>query len=361
MKQLRPAAAGSAQDRDASAPSAGQTADKPETILVYVGLDLVGDALIKLPVLRALRKAFPDARITWLAGKGKTAYAHQLKPLAAGLIDEVIEEADIGRRWSEILGRPLANRRFDLILDTQRRLVTSLVLRRIRHRRFVSGCARYLLSSVRPPPMRWLFYRKPPAMVDQMLELVALAHAGALDAPLDIGGAPSLPEPVRREAARRLPEGPAYVAMAPGAGDRSKCWPLERFVELGRRLASGGLVPVYVLGPEEAEWLEPLRHAVPGARVPLQDGAPAGETGPLLTMALGARCRVCVANDSGGGHMLAASGTPLVSLFGPTSPAKFAPRVPRLTVIEAARFGSRDMTAIPVEAVEAAIAAALER
>ena len=131
-------------------PAPGPRGD-PETILVYVGLDRIGDGLMKLPFVRALRTAYPRARITWLAGKGRTAFADTLKPLVDGLIDEVIEEAGIGSAWSELLVRPLNGRRFDLVLDTQRRLVTSLVLRRIAHGRFISGCAGYLLSDVRPP------------------------------------------------------------------------------------------------------------------------------------------------------------------------------------------------------------------
>ena len=51
------------------------------------------------------------------------------------------------------------------------------------------------------------------------------------------------------------------------------------------------------------------------------------------------------------------SGTPLVLLFGPTSSAKFAPCVARLTIIDAARYGGREMDAIPVEAVETAVQA----
>ena len=42
------------------------------TVLVYVGLDLIGDGLIKLPFVRALRRAYPDAHLTWLAGKRRT-------------------------------------------------------------------------------------------------------------------------------------------------------------------------------------------------------------------------------------------------------------------------------------------------
>ncbi len=331
--------------------------DRPETILVYVGLDLIGDGLTKLPFVRALRNAFPDSRITWLAGKGKTAYASTLRPLVDGLIDEVIEEAAIGRRLGEALGRPLPDRHFDLILDTQRRPVTTLILRRIHHRRFISGCAGYLLSDVRPPGTNPFTCRKPPALIDQMLELVALARGGRPDTPIDSSGGVALPDAVRAEAARLLPEGTAYVALAPGAGDRRKCWPLDRFMALGRRLTARRLVPVFILGPDDAEWLGPLREAVPEARFPLAESPRAAEMAPLLTLALAERCLACVANDSGAGHLLAAVDTPLVSLFGPTSPEKFAPRNVRLTVIEASTYGGREMSAIPVEAVEEAILA----
>ncbi len=56
----------------------------PDSVLVYVGGDLVGDGVMKLPFLRALRHACPKARITWMAGKYKSAYAHELAPLVAG-------------------------------------------------------------------------------------------------------------------------------------------------------------------------------------------------------------------------------------------------------------------------------------
>jgi ADP-heptose:LPS heptosyltransferase len=50
--------------------------------------------------------------------------------------------------------------------------------------------------------------------------------------------------------------------------------------------------------------------------------------------------------------MLAAGDTPLVSLFGPTAPEKFAPTARRLTVLRAQDFAGATMDAIPVEAVE---------
>src|SRR5258708_12646114 len=97
-------------------------------ILVYPGLERLGEGVMKLPVVGALRRRWPEARITWLAGKGTTVYAHALAPLVAGALDEIIEDAGIGSRKSELLRRPLPDRRFDLVLDTQRRVPPTLLL-----------------------------------------------------------------------------------------------------------------------------------------------------------------------------------------------------------------------------------------
>jgi len=320
----------------------------PATILVYVGLDLIGDGLMKLPFLRALRAAFPAARVTWLAGKGRTVFGAALKSIASGLIDEVIEDAGIGARAGELLGpRPLGGRRFDLVIDTQRRVLTTLILRRIPHDLFVSGAAGFLLSDRRPPRP----HRKPAAMVRQLLDLVELASGRPA-----VSGAPLALDPAAvAAAAALLPAGPRYVALAPGAGGRHKCWPLDRYVALATRLGATGLTPVFVLGPGEGEWA-PACGAVAGAILPLQRAAEAGTSlTPDLTIALARRCAAGIANDSGAGHLLAAADLPLVSLFGPTAPAKFAPMTVRLTVLRAQDFGGETMEAIPPDAVERAL------
>ena len=77
----------------------------PNNVLVYVGFDRIGDGLLKLPFVRGLRMAFPEARITWLAGKEDSVYAGVLADLAEGQIDEVIEYAGIGVGPSELLRR----------------------------------------------------------------------------------------------------------------------------------------------------------------------------------------------------------------------------------------------------------------
>ena len=112
-----------------------------------------------------------------------------------------------------------------------------------------------------------------------------------------------------------------------------------------------------LLGPAEQEWYAALQAALPHALFPLQDEriAAAIVASPLYTMALGQRLAVAVANDSGTGHLLAASGCAMVSLFGPSAAGKFAPAARRLEVVAAQRFGADEMTAIPLAAVTDAV------
>jgi len=318
-------------------------------ILAYSGLELIGDGVMKLPFVRALRQRWPEARITWLAGKGRTVYAHELAPLTEPLLDEIIEAAGIGSRAAELLRRPLPGRRFDLVIDTQRRVLTTLILRRLRSRCFVSGAANFLLSDKRPPRG----YERPARLIDQLLDLVLVAGGTRVAPDFDLALGP----PWRDAAAMALPPGPVYVGLAPGAGGAHKRWPRDRFVALAETQAQQGRSVAVLLGPDERDWIEPLRDALPSALFPLQD--PRIDAGvaasPLFTMAAGDRLAVAVANDSGTGHLLAASGCPLVSLFGPTPAAKFAPAARRLVLIEAQRFGGSEMTDIPIAAVSDAV------
>lgn len=303
---------------------------------VYVDLDLVGDAFIKLPFLRALRQARPEAELIWIAGRGQTAYAHALAPLAAGLLDRTIEQCGVGRGLAAALGPG----RLDLLLDTQSHVGTTLALRRLWPRRFVSQAAGYWLSDRRPR----LGYRKPRRLIARLLDLLEVA-IGPAPAP---SGAPALPAEALARAAALLPRGPRYVAQVIGAGDRAKMWPPARHVELARALAAAGCAPVLIAGPAEADILPDLRAALPEARFALQEAGPAG---PELTVALGSRCVAAVAGDCGGGHMLASSGVPMLTLFGPTDPAKFAPWGGRIRILRAQDFGGSAMTDIPLQPV----------
>lgn len=319
--------------------------DTPAPVAVLSYGEAIGDALYKIPFARALRGAFPDRRIVWIT-TNRTMYAGVLKPIMAGLIDEIHDSSGFGAHPSQLL-RPLppfARGRFSAVIDTQSVVWRALLARRLRHEVFVSPAARFLLSERRPPPG----YRKPRHMVDRLLDLLELASGKR---PVIERGI-ELPADLQAAAATLLPPGPTYVALAPGAGKRIKCWPLERFAETGRIMAERGRVPVYILGPDELEWLPMLRETVPGALFPEQERAVWGDRfTPLRTMAIVRRCAAALANDSGVSHMFGAADIPLLTLFGPTDAEKFRPKVTRGSVLTAQQFGGEAMDAIPVAPV----------
>jgi ADP-heptose:LPS heptosyltransferase len=323
------------------------------SILVYITSDAdnaLGENVLKLPLLLALCEAFPDAEITWVPGTSGAFYLRgQLAPLVGGRIAEFITDLAIPTdpRRTLVMRHPILKRRFDLIVDTQRYLGRTVFLRRIPHRRFISGTWRYVWSDARPPrplPLR------PPLLVDKLLGLAAAA-AGR---PVAVANPIPLPAALRARAAQLLPSGPAYVGLSPGAGNKGtgKCWPLEAFVALAQRQTERGRVPVFLLGPEERDWVALLRASVPAALFPEQ-AEPGG--GPSLAAALGERLSAAVANCSGTGHLLAAGGAPMVSLFGPTRPEKYAPFARALICLKAQDYGSARIAAIPFDAVAAAV------
>jgi ADP-heptose:LPS heptosyltransferase len=332
------------------------------SILVYVTSDAdnaLGENVLKLPLLLALEQAFPLAKIAWVPGTSGAFYLRDhLAPLVDGRIAEFITDLAIpadprpALRMAWRREHPILDRHFDLVVDTQRYLGRTLFLRRIPHRRFISGTWRYAWSNAAPPPP---LTRRPPRLVDKLLGLAAAAAGRAIDVPNPI----PIPATWRRRAAELLPPGPRYVGIAPGAGNKEtgKCWPLDAFIALARQQVERGRVPAFLIGPEEAEWVAPLREAVPQALFPEQQNAASRSTlrGPCLATALAERLTAAVANCSGVGHLLAAGGAPMVSLFGPTRPEKYAPFSRALICLKAQDYGSNDIATIPLDAVAAAV------
>lgn len=324
--------------------------ERRKHVLVYVGGELMGDGLNKLPFLRALRRAYPSARITWFAGSGPTVYSGKLAPAVVGLIDEIVGTEVGGERWGNVLRPRLGSHRFDVIIDTKRKLRATLELKRVPHAVFVSGTVNGLLSERRASGQPWR-PAKPTHFLDQLLQLLSLARYGRVGGPVDPGGRVEVPEQCHAAAARLMPE-QSPVILAPGAGGAKKKWPLANFVAVARALSERGYTPVVALGPGEEELYGELAAALPGARFPLQeaDAAALGHE-PFLTMALAQRALGALANDSGNAHILAAAGVPIMVLFGATSADKFAPIGPEVDPVKAQDFGAASVDGIPVQSV----------
>jgi len=323
-----------------------------QTILVHGKDQRVGDAFLQAPFFRSLRSRFPKAHITLAISEGGSAYAHSLAPAMTGYLDEVIEDAKLCMEKAQAYAweRPLGGRRFDLVIDMQKTWWKTLAVRRIRHRVFISASKHFLFSS------RWpSSFKKPERLIDQFMMLLdAVKQEPVAQLPPTVWFTPAQ----AALAEQLLPPGAVYVAMVPGAGDRSKCWPLDRFIELARIQAAAGRTPVFILGPEEVEWVTPLREAVPQALTPGWSAAPALDPAvaqPTQVSAIGARLGAAVSNDCGTAHMLAAGGAPLVSLFGFTNGAKYQPAAPIFRRLEAKSYGTRDVASIPLADVSAAV------
>jgi heptosyltransferase-2 len=107
------------------------------------------------------------------------------------------------------------------------------------------------------------------------------------------------------------------VALAPGAAyGPAKQWPIDYFEELARSLRERGYAPVVVGGDQERET---------GRRLAAVALDLTGSTGLLEAVAVLARCRAVVSNDSGALHLARAAGTRVIGLFGSSSPAWTGP------------------------------------
>jgi ADP-heptose:LPS heptosyltransferase len=317
-------------------------------IVSVVSQGTLEDDLAGLPYLRALRHAFPTGQLIWLVGRGPSAFRGALAPLARGLIDRVVDSVPLEGRLVDLFARPLPGEPVDLVIDGQRRLVTTLALKRIRSRHFLSASVDFLMSDRKPAA-------RPAPSTSEVGTLLALLEL-ATGAPAKPATPLVLSPDVRAAARALLPRGPTYIGLAPGAADLARAWPVNEYVSIARVLAQNGNVPVFLLGPAERHWHEPIGAAVPTAHFPLQHPSVEPLAGaPHLCVALAERLGVILANDGAFAHMAAAGGTPVVGLYGPSDPARAAPAASRLTALRAQDYGGSDIALIPASAVLQAI------
>ena len=334
-------------------PSSSQTPAREPRPLPEPGLGIavineregLGDGFSKLHLLRALKRAYPQEKITWIVSESDSPYRVVMAEIAKPYVDRVIVDADI-RGPSRSAFRNIRNLpRFSLVIDHRTdTLVIGMTRLAIRTKLYQAASPGFLFCSRRPKGAR------PKHKLTQLMMLLE-AVTGS---PPDGSGEIELPAAILQEAAALMPQGPRYVGLAPGASSRTRCWPIEHFVALARWTQERGWRPVLLLGPDEQDLRAPLREALPEALFP------AGSNGETLTdvrlsLALGARLSAAVAMDTGIGHLLAAAGTPLVSLFGPSNPERWRAVGSPLRIVSARPYGGPEIARIPVTAVSSAL------
>ena len=324
---------------------------KYKSILVYSGGEAIGDALYKLNFIKTLRYNFPDSKITWLAGQGKTEYSHNLKPLVNNLIDEVIDNLKIGvNPFIEFIKTSPIKKEYDVIIDTQTVVLPTLCLKKIKHKIFLSASAKWIFSDLKPNN----FSIKNTSLNDRLNIFIKLINNNEVKyCKKDI----KIEDKYIKLSNTLLPKGKTYIGISPGAGDKAKIWPLNKFVKLAQGQVNKNRIPVFFLGPDEKNLLEIIKKDVPQAIFPewTDTAIKSGLKGPILVIALAKKVNVAIANDSGTGHMFAVAGTKLISLFSKHNPIKYAPNTKELIILDSKKWGGVDPNLIPLQEVEKSI------
>jgi ADP-heptose:LPS heptosyltransferase len=287
----------------------------PAGVLVYRP-GAIGDFILALPALAALRAHFPDrpltvigppaalplATSTGLADHTLAADDARLTPLFAphGAVPAELR-ASHAVVWAGPAGEPLAAN----LRAAGARVVHAPA-------RPPAGApthvADHLLATLQPLGVA----ARPPAL-PRVTPSPAARAAGAAFLATAAGGEPA----------------PRWVALHIGSGSPRKNWPADRFAAAAHALAAAGFRPLLVAGPAEADRLDALAAALAPLAPPVARDWPLDALAGLLV-----HCAGYLGADSGITHLAAAVGLPVVAVFGPTDPAHWAPRGPHVTLVQ---------------------------
>lgn len=294
----------------------------------------VGDAVLTLPAVRAIRGVFPEALLTVLA-----------RPWVAPLyeresaVDEVLPHmaapgpGDWRGKWR--LARQLRSHAFDCAILLQNAFEAALLARlagiprRIGYARDARG---FLLSEAVPPPRAGEIPRHEVYYYLELLRRAGLVDALPEIAVIELDGAVQ----ARQKGRHRLQASGLLAPVAgvsPGAAfGGAKRWPWECFAAAARLLASARGMAVAVFGSAgDAPICARLTADLESRGICVKNFA--GQTSLAEFIELAAACAVFLTNDSGAMHVAAALGVPTVAVFGPTDPWATGPKGARTRVV----------------------------
>jgi heptosyltransferase-2 len=292
-----------------------------ERVLIR-GTNWIGDVVMTLPAVAAIRRRWPGARVAVLA-KPWVAEVYRLSPD----VDEVIVFQEPGRHagipGKLRLANELRSRRFDCAILLQNAIEAAILARLagipLRAGYNSDGRGLLLTHAVRRTQAIRQVHQ-----IDYYIEMVLTL--GCLSAGREVCLRPGSDYQKTAEALFRqygIGTGHMLIGLAPGAAyGPAKKWFPERFAAVADHLieaTEGGQVILFGSNGDRESTA-----AVQGsARHPLIDIA--GMTNLKEAIALIARCSLFLSNDSGLMHVAGALGVPTVAIFGSTNPATTSP------------------------------------
>jgi len=298
----------------------------PRNILI-IDFGQLGDVVMSLPALRAIRARFPQARITVIVGRPGAQIIDMSGYADATIEVDRVELRDgfkaLSMRIFQVV-KDVRRRKFDFVIDLHSFSETNLL-------GFFSGAPQRLFSRRPGRSLDFLanFNPKPPVdkndpdqhLIDRYLDVLV---------PLGIRDQPRVPRLMTRAEDDRAIDrmlrkakaemGTPLVGLFPGAGHPGRCWPLEQFADLADFLIrNDGVRPVIFAGPEERHLVQRMHALFPSTCVILEKLSI-----PQLAAAQ-ARLAVFVSNDTGPVHIAAAVGTPIVVVINLPRPHAYVP------------------------------------
>jgi lipopolysaccharide heptosyltransferase I len=300
--------------------------------ILIIKLSSLGDIVQALPVLKVLREKYPGARIDWLVNEGmadilvENPFLHTVHRWDRESWRKPRRFLTACRNAARVV-RNLRRARYDLVVDLQGLFRSGLLA-------FLSG-ARRTVGFANAREMASMFYGEKlrlPTEGMHSVERYVFAVAGDVcgEKEFSIG----LSGDARREAAFLLDrmgydsESP-LVVLVPGGRWQTKRWPPEHFAALAEALAEREGVQVGFVGsPRDTILIQRIEALSRCRTMDFSAKTTLRQLACLLKEA-----ELVVGNDSGPMHMAAAVGTPVVGLYGPTSPERTGPYGKKHTVL----------------------------
>lgn len=307
---------------------------RPRAVILVRQHNQMGDMVCATPAFRALRTAFPEARITLVTAPVNVGVVRHNPHIDAV---ELFAQSMWRRPWRlAALVRRLRRERAEVafVLASVSFSLTSAWLALATGARYVVG------ADSRPfgwDLSRRAFSLEMPASprLDRHSVEHSLAPLQAIGITTDDLSTVVVPAPKEREQAAGILADlglqPGFWAVHPGAGKPQNVWPPARFAEVVGRAAAEGRGILVLHGPADACALASLRGELGdrgGQAVRIAPPCSVGTAASLLDLADRFLC-----NDTGVMHVAGALGVPTVALFGPTDPLHWKPLSPAVVAL----------------------------
>jgi heptosyltransferase-1 len=292
-----------------------------EQRFLVVRLGSLGDIVHTFPAVAGLRHSFPRAEIIWLT------HPRWVNLVASsGLATEIwpVDSRDLSSVRQTIA--KIRPQRWDAALDYQGLWKSALLP-------FLAGVTKrigFSSEAIREVGVPVLYtdrvHPRAAHIADQNGELSLRAGAQTAAGLVKL----QVSETDRQRVSSDLAAAGinTYIVLSPGGGWRSKCWPVERFGELCRKIRDDLNVRCVInYGPGEENLAAAVKSASGKAEPVIYDG----ELGQLMALLQDAQC--IVGGDTGPLHLAVALGTKAVAIFGPTNPARNGPYPPQPFVL----------------------------